>query len=513
MPPMSLGDINVASHDFFNSIDLFYVHFHPQLPFLPGKRALLQDSLNCALLAWALFTVAARVSPDPNLNSIRVRLTWPVRRLASQSILAPRSLPAIQALLILCLWPMPYAALIDDPSWVFSGMAIQKALQLGMYRPLESLIDYAKGDHRVARSMQDTWLACLVVGQMQSTRHGIPSTIPLEHMDPQLQLSQGATVPSQMLRAAVELARKDMVISSLLSHRDGAGMPPDRPPALRALGIELEHLDAKIQQCQSPLLQRMLCSTKIRLYSFALRAEHDAPATGIGGKEDLIIYISKAYAVARHIIINSLEDQVGKWSFIDLQSFIMALFIVLHISRRHHSVCNVQQVLEMFQRASALLKSCSVIDGDHFYRVCEIINYLLAQPPAGSESSDQPVESEAMATTIQPAAGIGVAYDIIKEAKKRYRRSVWFPEEFPDLSSSAAVELETGSSSAGVGAGDWIQEDPLMQSMFAPDLNIASWLGPKRVRTRKEKPFGLSEMASDTWRQRFTPTTKQKTTL
>jgi hypothetical protein len=144
----------------------FYMHFHPQLPFLPGKRALLQNSLGCPLLAWALVAVATRVSLDQNLINIRARLTWPVRRLATQSILVPRSLPTIQALLILCLWPMPYAATIDDPSWVLSGIATQKALQLSMYRPFGTLMEHAKGDFQIAKSMQNIWLTCLVVGQM-----------------------------------------------------------------------------------------------------------------------------------------------------------------------------------------------------------------------------------------------------------------------------------------------------------------------------------------------------------
>lgn len=122
------------------------------------------DSINCPLLAWALVAVAARVSP--NLSGIHARLTWPVRRLASESILDPRSLPTIQALLILCLWPMPYAALIDDPSWNFSGIAIYKALRLGLHRPLDRLIQQTNGDGHMARAMYKTWLVCFLVGQM-----------------------------------------------------------------------------------------------------------------------------------------------------------------------------------------------------------------------------------------------------------------------------------------------------------------------------------------------------------
>ena len=329
----------------------------------------------------------------------------------------------------------------------------------------------------------------------QSIRHGIPSTIPIEHVDPHLQVSQGGSHVSQVLITAIELTRKDMVISSLLSQRDGTNSSLGCPPALRALGIELEQLDANVQQFHSPLLRRMLCTTKIRLYSFALRPssiDHDGPQLPPAGTRssqaepaDLAIYISKAYTIATHIITTSLDDHenIQKWSFIDLQSFIMALFTVLQISRRNRNLCDILQVSDMMQRASTLLKSCSIIDGDHFYRVCEIIDYLSAKAPVGDESRDQPVDAETMVSTIRPGAGIGVAYDMVKEAKKRYRRSVRFPEEFPDLGSvgtstgsGSGVEMETGSSSAGDGAGDqqWMLEDPMMQSF---DFNFAGWAG------------------------------------
>ncbi|KAK4452231.1 hypothetical protein QBC34DRAFT_294192 [Podospora aff. communis PSN243] len=499
VPSMALGDIEIAPEDFLQCIDLFYTHFHPQLPFLSGKSAVIKDSLACPLLAWAVVVVAARVSPNPMVNSIRARLTWPVRRLAALSIMTPRSLPTIQALLILCLWPMPYAAIIDDPSWIWSGIANQKALQLGLYRPLQRLIEYAKGDLQVAKSMQSIWMACVVVGQMHSTRHGIPSTIPLEHVNPQFPLPQG----TQILGAAVELARKDMVISSLLAQRDGTSIPPARTPALRALAVELEDLEAKVQPYQSPMLDRILSTIKLRLYSFVFRRSIE-PATpadrarsGLksnSDQADLTMYVSKAYAVATNLITTSLDDDVQRWTFIDLQSFIMALFTVLDISRRHRNFVNVQHASEMFQRASELLKSCSVIDGDHFYRVCEIINYLSSKPPPGGES-DQPLDPDAMATAIRPEAGIGVAYDMVKEAKKRYRRSVRFPEEFPDLSADPApMDRGDGSTGGGLGVGaggegssvgdgsgsadyEWMRDDFLSQSMFPADLNFPSWSG------------------------------------
>jgi hypothetical protein len=61
---------------------------------------------------------------------------------------------------------MPFAALIDDPSWSFSGIASNKALLLGLHRPFDVLVQSAKGDKELAQAMLFTWTACCIVAQM-----------------------------------------------------------------------------------------------------------------------------------------------------------------------------------------------------------------------------------------------------------------------------------------------------------------------------------------------------------
>ena len=155
----------------------FYAHFHPQLPFLGSPRVLLLDCLACPLLFWAIIAVATRASPT--LCGLRPQLVWPIRRLASESVLQPRSTQVVQALLLLSIWPMPYAALIDDPSWTFSGIATQKALQLGMYRPFSTLLQQARGDEEVAQRIQRTWITCVLVSQTYASSpfHHAPGII------------------------------------------------------------------------------------------------------------------------------------------------------------------------------------------------------------------------------------------------------------------------------------------------------------------------------------------------
>ncbi|KAK4234665.1 fungal-specific transcription factor domain-containing protein [Achaetomium macrosporum] len=444
MPARSLGDVEVSGTTQLELIDTFFSQFHPQLPFLPGKEALVRDCAACPLLFWSVVAVASRATPA--LEGIRPRLVWPIRRLASESILQPRSLSIIQALLLLCLWPMPYASLIDDPSWAFCGIATQKALQLGLYRPLPALMQQTNGDEDCANSMRRTWVACFIVNQMLSDRFGIPTLVRLE---PSILTAQMPPI----LRAVAESVHKDSVISSLLSQHKSNNVPPHFFNVLKVSETELESLETKHKEHDSPLLNRLLCSIKLRIYSLALVA-HPRPtadsAIPDASDEDLYManYVSKAYAVAIHVVNTSLERHFGilpdaspnscqqrpqpcaLWTFIDLQAFILAVFTLLHLVRNYKHLSNSTDISNAIQRAYSMLQACSVLDGDHFYRVCDVINYLASRRPS-TETEGEPTGAEDTAPTIRPS--VGIAHDVIKEAKGRYRDRRRFPEQFPDL--------------------------------------------------------------------------------
>ncbi|AEO68572.1 uncharacterized protein THITE_2118139 [Thermothielavioides terrestris NRRL 8126] len=484
VPTRSLGDVEISAHDLLELIDIFFSRFHPQLPFLTGKEQLIRDCVACPLLSWAVVAVAARASPS--LEPIRPRLVWPIRRLASESILQPRSLPVIQALLLLCLWPMPYASLIDDPSWMFSGIATQKALQLGLSRPFAALMQQTKGDEKAARSLRCTWIACFIVGQMLSDRFGIPSLVSLEP-------SVLAAPMPPVLRAVAEAARKDSIISSLLAQQKPGNGLQSFLPVLKASESQLESLDTEFGEHESPLLQRLLSSIKLRLYSCALLPNAQDQDAGAGAESSLHImsYATKAYTIAMAVINKALEGHDGDtykiaatgggehspprcalWTFIDLQSFIMAVFTVLHLVRTYPNLSGQHEVSRISQQTCSMLHACSVVEGDHFYRVCEVISYLASKGP-NTESSDEDTGAEDAVPTIRPSIGVGVAHKMIKEAKKRYRSGRRFPEQFPMMDSDGtAVEAESAAGTTP-STDDWLQFP--LSNLVPPAFDMMTW--------------------------------------
>jgi len=75
----------------------------------------------------------------------------------------------IQALMVLCIWQLPYGATDDDPAWMFCGIATHKALKMGLHRPFSSKMEFdyfMSRDKEVKVARQNTWATCFIVNQL-----------------------------------------------------------------------------------------------------------------------------------------------------------------------------------------------------------------------------------------------------------------------------------------------------------------------------------------------------------
>ena len=98
-----------------------------------------------------------------------LHLRDPIKRLAADhTTAASRSIFFVQALLLLCVWPFPFSAINEEPSWLYCGLAVHMAMLLGLHRPqhpfrLLSAADAEVGD---LAERTRTWLACFTVNHM-----------------------------------------------------------------------------------------------------------------------------------------------------------------------------------------------------------------------------------------------------------------------------------------------------------------------------------------------------------
>ena len=144
----------------------YYMHYQDRLPILPDLSSFAKSYVSCPFLFWTVIAVASKHSQQH--SHLYSNLVKPVQSLAADiNAAAGQSLATIQALLILCWWPFPFRATINDPSWTYCGLAIHKALQIGLHRPLHcSDFEYqAEHDSKDLTVRQKTWLACFVTNQ------------------------------------------------------------------------------------------------------------------------------------------------------------------------------------------------------------------------------------------------------------------------------------------------------------------------------------------------------------
>lgn len=124
------------------------------------------------LLFWTIVATGSR----KNVNDPTLILTLGprVQDIAKGAIFAPGSvLLAIQALIILCCWPMPFEALSNDNTPVIAGAALQLAMSIGLH-VYGTGQDFARskvdGNHKESLKRAKIWTLCLLICQRYLTR-------------------------------------------------------------------------------------------------------------------------------------------------------------------------------------------------------------------------------------------------------------------------------------------------------------------------------------------------------
>ena len=144
----------------------YYAHFHESLPILPH----LADFMSCAdhspLLFWTVMAIPLRTKVER--RSCYFRLAHLVHGLVSEAVYpAKQDLSTVQALLLLCCWPLPYGSTKDDPSHTYAALAAQIALKHGLHRPHHTAEfgHSASLDDRDVALRRRIWIACFVLNQ------------------------------------------------------------------------------------------------------------------------------------------------------------------------------------------------------------------------------------------------------------------------------------------------------------------------------------------------------------
>lgn len=217
-----LEEVVVHQHRIEDLFTLFWVLYHPFLPFLDSSKSPEHYYGLSVLLFWTIIAVASRTYADD--ATLTTGLTGPLSRLLWSTISGvTQNYHDVKALCLVCAWPLPTNSTSTDPTFKICGIMRQTALQIGLHRPSHAKdfsrihIDLTEED---IRDRLQTWAACNIVEQSVSTGYGQP---PLTIYDGALlsalrQEDDGGSIPDALkTRLRIEIF-SDKVARALYGH-------------------------------------------------------------------------------------------------------------------------------------------------------------------------------------------------------------------------------------------------------------------------------------------------------
>jgi hypothetical protein len=145
----------------FNSFCAFH---YPHFPILEPSICIATIYESSPLLFWVIMVITTSCAILPSFQSLHEPLKEPfLRRFQSEILSPPLPLETVQAIAYLTMFPQPIHTQVKDPSWIYSGVATNAAMYMGLHRskPGQSLksIGVPAGS---PRARAHTWLGCFL---------------------------------------------------------------------------------------------------------------------------------------------------------------------------------------------------------------------------------------------------------------------------------------------------------------------------------------------------------------
>ncbi|KAI1343534.1 hypothetical protein F5Y15DRAFT_405904 [Xylariaceae sp. FL0016] len=261
--------VTIPSQVATEAFGIFASHFHPRLPILgPISAETIYHSSN--FLFWSIISVVASNTTIPSSPSLFERIKTPFQDMVSKETLrAPLPLETIQALLILCTWPLPVQAQHDDPGWICCGIAVNSALYLGLHRPNAApsrrAIDV---QHGTPQSRAMTWLGCFHVASNLSMHLGLPSPISSPSDLAVLTTFLSEHPVPRDFASEIRLQIVSTSFTSILSHSSNDGIAD--ASMLQLLDQQLASLSAEFPDQWSQMLEYNTLIAKAYIYTLLL---------------------------------------------------------------------------------------------------------------------------------------------------------------------------------------------------------------------------------------------------
>ncbi|KAK3076144.1 hypothetical protein LTS18_013810, partial [Coniosporium uncinatum] len=294
----------------------------------------------------------------------------------------PQDYRVVQALCLLCTWPLPTNSTSTDPTFMFCGLMMKIAMQIGLHRPSHAQ-DFARSHLQLRdEDIKDrlrTWTACNIVSQSVSTGYGQPSdTLYDATLTPQHEEGKETYLVPEDLRTRLELEKfSDKITKALYSNKSASNDPVSEekgPLVARMLWQDLQELERRVKRTGEISTWDEIHMWAVRLH-LRLRTFFDSPRSP-SYREDLI----ELYFTTKHFLEAALnQDGLGlnyAPNYI-MQLMLAGGFCLLKLLNSFFAIpLERSEAQSLFARTVWAIRAMSATDNDLPQRLTEVLAQL-----------------------------------------------------------------------------------------------------------------------------------------
>ncbi|KAG4269157.1 hypothetical protein FPRO04_12146 [Fusarium proliferatum] len=267
---VSLGGVVIESSTVTEAFMVFAEYMRPRLPVVASLSAQAAYETQ-PFLFWTIVTIVLCRLPEPENIALFQLLRAPYERLVQETVTdAPLPLYKVQALLLLCNWPLPTEKQWKEPSWLHCGVAIQAARYLSLDRqqtiPSLRVIGVTSGS---IRSRINTWLSCFSVSTSLGLHLGLPCPIEseLDFAAIHAFLKRQTVPPAFAIEVRIQLVVAKF--TALLNHELADGTSSS---FLRLFDTELDAIKNEIlpDEETKSIIEYAILDAKIHIYTLVI---------------------------------------------------------------------------------------------------------------------------------------------------------------------------------------------------------------------------------------------------
>lgn len=274
----------------------------------------------------------------------------------------------------------------------------------------------------------------------------MPSTLKLDHTILHSLGDWPASLPAS-IRDLLQVAYRSFSFSGMLGHYEGAadGLLPEPIPIIESFEADLNSLETTNWELWDMTTKMSFLGTRLHLYAYNLTAKsHTVSSTSLPDQR-YHYYFSEAYKTSIRLIQTwcaamspakptavpatlSPEPSFPKlarcWTIFEKLSLIYAIFLLLKLAKlspttNSHDVNSDNAI----RQALAFLKSCSFFKGDHFSRICDIVEYICHLNDSISNNNGSPSNFlSAKTPDVRSHMSSNILLNVVLCAKERFRR-------------------------------------------------------------------------------------------